>query len=487
MTASAIPRAEPPFGRILRREPQDAAVAVRGDGIVRRGGHDERHAVVDVGLERGVRDPAAEMADDAHDRRVVAGELRVDDPRREQILIVEGAHQEHLSSSPRSRLVSSIAARTPLPSCSPSRIAIAGERRDDADRHRCRPAACRRRRSRRTRPRGRRERAAASAAPLERNAPRVSATSESRERRREEEDREGHVRVKTRSLRAKTSSAERNRYAFVCQRGPDRRDARVVRGPASREEAGCREAGDHHEVHRERKTAAPLATAEARGNRADALRHVDVASPSSAYAMSKPATQSVTATKSESALAEKRRRDRDVGAERREPVDRAQHEVRAPREALAKRIDQDSERRQRKQQHAERIERDGRDEQQTRCRATPSRASRGREASVRQRAVRGARDCVRRYRDRSRRFAAIAAVRAPRTASVIQTNCHGVGKPRAARTAPVYANGSAKSVCSMRISLQNRVARGAAAFRRGSRSLGARLRARERRSHERAR
>ena len=65
------------------------------------------------------------------------------------------------------------------------------------------------------------------------------------------------------------------------------------------------------------------------------------------------------------------------------------------------------------------------------------------------RAVRGLRASISRSRNR---FAAIAAVRAPSTASVIQPSAAGDGRPRAARIAPTYAKGSAKSVCSMRIS-----------------------------------
>src|SRR5215204_2603421 len=47
------------------------------------------------------------------------------------------------------------------------------------------------------------------------------------------------------------------------------------------------------------------------------------------------------------------------------------------------------------------------------------------------------------------RLNAIAAERAPTIAPTIQRICHGVGSPRAARTAPRKANGNAKSVCSI--------------------------------------
>ena len=72
--------------------------------------------------------------------------------------------------------------------------------------------------------------------------------------------------------------------------------------------------------------------------------------------MSNPATQTVTAKKSSNALGLTRAGDADVRAERREPVDGAEHEVHEPREALAERIDQHAERRDRQELHAERIE-----------------------------------------------------------------------------------------------------------------------------------
>jgi hypothetical protein len=49
------------------------------------------------------------------------------------------------------------------------------------------------------------------------------------------------------------------------------------------------------------------------------------------------------------------------------------------------------------------------------------------------------------------RLKAIAAERAPTIATVIQSNCHTAGSPRAASTAPSSAKGSAKSVCSILI------------------------------------
>src|SRR6185369_2441961 len=49
------------------------------------------------------------------------------------------------------------------------------------------------------------------------------------------------------------------------------------------------------------------------------------------------------------------------------------------------------------------------------------------------------------------RLKAIAVERAPTIATVIQTICHPVGRPRAASTAPRKANGSANSVCSILI------------------------------------
>ena len=69
------------------------------------------------------------------------------------------------------------------------------------------------------------------------------------------------------------------------------------------------------------------------------------------------------------------------------------------------------------------------------------------------RAVRGLRASISRSKNR---FVAIAAVRAPKTASVIHASSAGAGIPCAARTAPTYANGNAKSVCSMRISRKKR-------------------------------
>ncbi len=48
-----------------------------------------------------------------------------------------------------------------------------------------------------------------------------------------------------------------------------------------------------------------------------------------------------------------------------------------------------------------------------------------------------------------RRFSAMARLRAPTIATVIQRRSCALGIPSTARNAPMYANGSAKIVCSI--------------------------------------
>ena len=75
------------------------------------------------------------------------------------------------------------------------------------------------------------------------------------------------------------------------------------------------------------------------------------------------------------------------------------------------------------------------------------------------------RDAVRGFRASSSastsRFSAIATVRAPTIATVIQSMSPSPGQSPAARNAPTYANGSAKTVCSMRTSDARRRGSGA--------------------------
>src|SRR5436853_7262115 len=59
------------------------------------------------------------------------------------------------------------------------------------------------------------------------------------------------------------------------------------------------------------------------------------------------------------------------------------------------------------------------------------------------------------------RFSAIASDRAPTIASVIQTRSCADGRPCTARNAPTYANGSAKTVCSILTRRANRAGSGA--------------------------
>ncbi len=61
------------------------------------------------------------------------------------------------------------------------------------------------------------------------------------------------------------------------------------------------------------------------------------------------------------------------------------------------------------------------------------------------------------------RFSAIASDRAPTIATVIQTRSCPLGHAFTARNAPTYANGSAKTVCSIFTSRAKRVGRGASA------------------------
>jgi hypothetical protein len=124
--------------------------------------------------------------------------------------------------------------------------------------------------------------------------------------------------------------------------------------------------------------------------------------------MSNPATQIVTA---------RNRRTAgnvtvpDVRAERREPIDGAQHEVRGPRKPFAERIDQEQYRRDRQQLHAEGIEHPRRDEQQRQPRAGCPQHDRGRERAAGERAASRARvacvdlaveEAIRRHRRRAR-------------------------------------------------------------------------------------
>ncbi len=59
------------------------------------------------------------------------------------------------------------------------------------------------------------------------------------------------------------------------------------------------------------------------------------------------------------------------------------------------------------------------------------------------------------------RFSAIASERAPTIASVIHTSACAEGVPPTARNAPTYANGSAKTVCSIFTSRAKRAGSGA--------------------------